>query len=875
MPEHANKFGLETEGCFGQIKKHIADQSDKDVCWQLAFVEQRDHLRSIYLMSIAFWNRIFFINPSNASDKAVNFDDYLELLNMVVHLGLQNAIVASKDAREYMDENPGSLKVEYRYFATVLRNFLAASQSGPNVILIRNLTVHMSSNPVSHPFEETKFSEILEDFIGPQFSLQFDAVDFSQSALSFRDSHLHSLTFGKDCNLASLDLRGANISNLRIRNSSLAHIDCDGASFLNVGVEEQKAFSEETQLIKKGTTKAKFDDCVIVHSLRWQCSVTNLEFSFRNAEINQSLVIVKIAEKPSKGKVTINGERAVIGKDLEIGCVQKASETENLTQHFPIVQLDLNRIEVARRMIIGVSESQKSQNQDYLECAMRVGKLRLSSAELSTLHFDNVPRELFFSPEPSQTINPLDTFTLEHTHYDRLIVDLRLKEESEMPVRHFLEHWLGAARQKVETDKRRASRNNLKMHQTMARALKNAHNPQAADHIHILGNKLDLSYQEDELKHPCLKKTWLFLLILCLPVLVYFWFKIYRETGSFLLGFRAQETVSLSTITDGCDSVCRFLFQTYSETWILLVAVIVGAVIAVLNRSRLLLYLSYHTEWINSKLFRAGLRPLYSIGYLLVLSMIGAFIFSLAEAFGVMAPTSPEIYHLEHDFYYVDRMQGARKHGPSPAKPASGQSQPKAKQAIKGAAEPRNGLDYEHMRFMDDHRLLGFDEDFPSKRSKEWPYHQHKWLPMAAQYKACRLNWANPNQIEMEKWIDILFKGAQQSSYHRYKTEEARLMAKEQIKMIDRNDMCDAFLPAEHSKFSPVIYAFDICIPLLDLRQEEEWSPRAAHPETGQTNHWAYAVILIETLLILCGWFFAIVFAAAMTGLSDPTRRIH
>ena len=108
--------------------------------------------------------------------------------------------------------------------------------------------------------------------------------------------------------------------------------------------------------------------------------------------------------------------------------------------------------------------------------------------------------------------------------------------------------------------------------------------------------------------------------------------------------------------------------------------------------------------------------------------------------------------------------------------------------------------------------------------------------------------------------------------------------------------ICPRLMPSEYTTFSPWIYALDVLLPIVDLRQEKDWSPRVTD-ETGATIApwsevspwgwwdfvvhlldripgivaedwgWGYVVRIFEWLLILVGWGLSALLLGAVTGV--------
>ena len=313
------------------------------------------------------------------------------------------------------------------------------------------------------------------------------------------------------------------------------------------------------------------------------------------------------------------------------------------------------------------------------------------------------------------------------------------------------------------------------------------------------------------------------LLFVLLCIIFYLLIKINREEFKFRLEF--------------------FDIQFYGETiGIFLVLVALSAFLIFIKKRRPQLSDVFVIEDLFNKiygtLFRHGLSPLRSISLLCVLAFFGGIMFSIAESNGIMTPTIAEVYHIEHDLHAIDDMITYHQlslHSDTNSKASASSI---GRFYRKSCVQPISNILARSMEKVEKMSYVGF-------------------------YRACRLNWANPNTINNENWGNAFKTAIDHQQWPLYK----KIMPK-----IDRKCICEAFLPAEHSKFSPFIYSLDITIPLLDLRQEGEWAPSTVLPNTGKVSFIGYVVVILESILILAGWLMAIVFAAAITGLSDPTR---
>ena len=89
------------------------------------------------------------------------------------------------------------------------------------------------------------------------------------------------------------------------------------------------------------------------------------------------------------------------------------------------------------------------------------------------------------------------------------------------------------------------------------------------------------------------------------------------------------------------------------------------------------------------------------------------------------------------------------------------------------------------------------------------------------------------------------------------------------------NEVCPRLMPSEYTTFSPWLYALDVLLPIVDLRQESDWSPRV-FDETGtviapwsenSSWGWGHSVRIFEWVLILVGWSLSALLVGAVTGI--------
>lgn len=268
---------------------------------------------------------------------------------------------------------------------------------------------------------------------------------------------------------------------------------------------------------------------------------------------------------------------------------------------------------------------------------------------------------------------------------------------------------------------------------------------------------------------------------------------------------------------------------------------------------------------ISHKFIREGMRPLTVLAVLLLVWAGSSAVFFLAMAWGYMAPEETEIFHAEFRVHQADLIaEAARPPGPK---------------RLEGSSERREAVfSYHRVR-----RALMHDALDHRDSPEQWSTLLE--IPLSAFFQACRINWARPSMIEKSDWIDRVAEVAvtsmafESSDTTNKPSPEGMRTKKKDVagKLTSANPkiehICALFLPAEYSNFQPFAYAADVVIPLLELRQQDEWSVRVSQPGTGEPLKWAYFVLLVETICTVIGWICALVLAGALTGLADPSRR--
>ena len=77
---------------------------------------------------------------------------------------------------------------------------------------------------------------------------------------------------------------------------------------------------------------------------------------------------------------------------------------------------------------------------------------------------------------------------------------------------------------------------------------------------------------------------------------------------------------------------------------------------------------------------------------------------------------------------------------------------------------------------------------------------------------------------------------------------------------------CKDTMPSEHSEFQPFWYSFDVLLPVVNLRQQDDWSPRVTHVDGS--NWWAGRLVRWwEWFQISAGWVLSLLFVSAIGGI--------
>lgn len=82
----------------------------------------------------------------------------------------------------------------------------------------------------------------------------------------------------------------------------------------------------------------------------------------------------------------------------------------------------------------------------------------------------------------------------------------------------------------------------------------------------------------------------------------------------------------------------------------------------------------------------------------------------------------------------------------------------------------------------------------------------------------------------------------------------------------DIAQQCADAMPSEYSEFQSFIYAADVALPIVNLRMENDWSPRVVDIH-GNPNWHGWWVRTFEWFLIAAGWMLSLLFASAVGGI--------
>lgn len=246
-------------------------------------------------------------------------------------------------------------------------------------------------------------------------------------------------------------------------------------------------------------------------------------------------------------------------------------------------------------------------------------------------------------------------------------------------------------------------------------------------------------------------------------------------------------------------------------------------------------YLSHHT-------IRGGLEPLAVVSYVFALWLFGSLVFSAAMYLGYMAPDESDVSRAEYELLLLGK-----------AGHMTGKNSEARHAFYQGC-----WIDNDRLEMQPPKNLRGEPKSTDREKIKD----QIKKIPLIAFHTACRANWAIPDKIPQNLWKEKIIERLKQ-----------RKDVNQSLPYHNKSCICERFLPAEYSTFYPMIYAADVVIPLLNLRLEEQWSIRISEPHSGETKPLAVFFLIVEVIMVVMGWVFALVLAGALSGLADPTRR--
>ena len=79
--------------------------------------------------------------------------------------------------------------------------------------------------------------------------------------------------------------------------------------------------------------------------------------------------------------------------------------------------------------------------------------------------------------------------------------------------------------------------------------------------------------------------------------------------------------------------------------------------------------------------------------------------------------------------------------------------------------------------------------------------------------------------------------------------------------------LCARSVPSEYSTFNALVYSIDVAIPVVNLRMQDDWSPRVVNWQTGEHDWAGWWMRSWEWLQILLGWAFSLLFVSAIGGI--------
>ncbi|WGW03586.1 hypothetical protein [Tropicibacter oceani] len=283
----------------------------------------------------------------------------------------------------------------------------------------------------------------------------------------------------------------------------------------------------------------------------------------------------------------------------------------------------------------------------------------------------------------------------------------------------------------------------------------------------------------------------------------------------------------------------------------------------------------------------SGIRPLKPLGVLLVIWTASILVYELLAANGYIVPDRLEVTASGPRWHQVDMIY---RQMPRPGSGSSFLQEEEMKTS--GAVGPEKESFWFDKSFSK--VATAHSGPFDLNRLPEPLTEDDKamfgWIHTSDILRVCRKNWVNPSKIGREVWVDTLFRGLEQRHCDEKDSNEKLCQLREDpdnhaVENLWRDNLilafdpalvnhaCTRFLPPEYSTFNSWLYAADVVIPLLDLRQEREWSIRATQVDTLEFSFWSRVAIFFEAFFILIGWLIALILAGALTGLSDPRRR--
>ncbi len=349
-------------------------------------------------------------------------------------------------------------------------------------------------------------------------------------------------------------------------------------------------------------------------------------------------------------------------------------------------------------------------------------------------------------------------------------------------------------------------------------------------------------------------------------------------------------------------------------------------------------------DWLVLITIRGGVKPLKVVGQIVMLWLFGVMGADLLANRGAMSPERAAFVASKRDWIHMELRYRGLHLQQDDANDAENDAENEMKAGTRGTVGPLAGpLDFVALK-----KSLSAVDEYGNGANKNHDFHDR--LHLSDHFHACRHNWARPEAITPEKWVATLRARYAKRYCDGSGSNRWSAACRDRDKRVDEHDVwrhvvssfrpelrgetCAIFLPAEYSTFSPWLYSADVVIPLLDLRQEKDWSIRVTLPDlttgryddrdiseaqgtkqsdlpdreddaddaTGEAtdgsgraagtggpggdsdtssdrarsafNEPILAVAMaLEALMVLTGWMLALVLAGAITGLSDPRRR--